>query len=120
MVNNVWCKALILQRVIGTVSIIPTVIGFWCIKNRAVMCRYNGVHITHATIAYLSRVLIKNFVEKVRRGECLSKRLKKTSPILVLTFNEYDALDQIILLLHLYLSFACGLDRVSGIKMGFF
>ena len=63
MVNNVWCKTLILKKTIVSVSTIAIIIGFWWIKNRAVMCRYNGVHVTHATITYLNRIFIKNFVK---------------------------------------------------------
>ena len=60
LLKDAWCKALILQRAIGIVSTIATMIGFWLIKNRAVMCKYNGVHIT---ITYLNCVSFKSFVE---------------------------------------------------------
>ena len=56
-------EALVLQRGVGFISSIATIIGFCWIKNRAVMCRYNGVHITHATTTYLNCVSIKYFVE---------------------------------------------------------
>ena len=46
-----------------------SIFGFWWIKNRQVMCRHNGVHVTHATITYLNSLFIKHFVEEVRRGE---------------------------------------------------
>lgn len=54
LVNNVWCKALLSKRVLGINSATATLIGFWWNENRAVKCRYNGVHITHATITYLN------------------------------------------------------------------
>ena len=54
-VKHWFCKGQI-----GIVSTIATMIGFWLIKNRAVMCRYNGVHIT---ITYLNCVSFKSFVE---------------------------------------------------------
>ena len=44
---------------VGFISTIATIIGFWLIKNRAVMSRYNAYHIMHAAITYLNSVSIK-------------------------------------------------------------
>ena len=33
MVNNVWCKALILQKAVGFISTIATIIGYITIKD---------------------------------------------------------------------------------------
>ena len=96
-----------MQRAIGIISIAATIIGFWWTKNIALMCRYNGVHITHATITYLNRIFM--FI----------KRFKKTLPISVLTFIEHVGLNQIILHLHLRPWLACRSDGVSGIKTDF-
>ena len=72
-----WCKALVFQRAVGFISAIATIIGFWWTMNTAVVCRYNGVHMTHATITYLNRFFMKYSVEWVRRGKMSIKKILK-------------------------------------------
>ena len=71
----------------------------------------------HATITYLYCVSIKYFVEWMRKGKCLCKRLEKVLQLLFLIFIEYGGLNQIILRLLFSLTYRS--EDVSETKAGF-